>query len=1066
MLKFLLFILTIIPSIAWSQFVNGSQMTFGKSRVQYYEFDWREQKYERFSIHSYRGEEDLSDRAAQIIQKEIEELEQVFQYKMKDRLEILLFKSLHEFRQTNLGLKLGEEEAQGGQSQLVNNQLLLYFDEGQLQFQQQIRYVLAQRFLYQILLDDDWSSILITEKASVHPTWFIKGLASFYSQPWDAQLENEIKEGVLTGKYLNIAKIKGEEERVFGHAFWYFIEQNYGASQLTNLVFLTKVTGHIDRSLKYILGRYQIELMPEFMEYYGKRFSSDLKFQKDPPKSDFVKHKGRVSSLVKSPDGRDAYWIEEVEGKIFVVEQMLGKKPKVLKAFEAKMDRIKEAQPAHLVMHPKGNFLACFYVIEGYLHFSLFDLATKEITQKKIENLDQVLGANYHPNGLQIGLSAVKNGQTDIFLYRVGGNSLDQITNDLFDDFSPCFDKSGELIYFQSNRISDSLKSQLFPQAGNKATGIYGLKIKEKDRSKPLLVSFLNHDKNRESNLFTVQNELYFVSDLSGSPQLFQLKIDSAVAYIDTAIHYRYIHTPMALTNWNTGVLEAHYSTGSKDFNLLFHQNGQDHFVAIKGKGTYQLKETYFKQKSETAESQKADDVKKELPKEEVVVETELSSKLGYEKDRITIYGDEVATVDSINQEGESTVTIEQGFQPAKREKYKLNFAHNKVSFQVQNSFLNQNYQKYEGPSTSFRNPSLSGLFSLRVADYYENYVLTGYVRIPTSRGSGEFLFELDFLKKRWDKRISYYRRGYETATSVGLSKSVSHQLGSAWIYPFTEVLSFRTSLYARMDIQTPVGTDPVALERELGYEYAGGTVTSLVFDNARWIHGNAWKGIRAKLFFDLLQNTQLNGLGMFNIGADLRASKELYKEMVWVNRLAGGASYGGEKLLYTMGGVDNWMLRGKNGFNASIGVDPKENFAYQTLATPMRGFAQNQRNGSRFFVYNMELRIPVAVLIAKYKMRSEALRTFQVVNFFDLGTAWTGPSPLSDENFFNQQVIQNKPAVIELYKTREPVIAAAGVGLRSKIFGYFVRLDLGWGIENFQFTKRPRLFFTLTNDI
>lgn len=1066
MLKYILLILTILPSLAWCQFVNGSQMTFGKSRVQYYDYDWREQKYPRFSIHSYRGEEDLANRAAQIIEKELRELEDVFQYKMKDQLEILLFKSIQEFRQSNLGFTAGESEAQGGQSQLVNNQLLLYYDQGQISFQQQVRYVLAQRFLYQILLDDDWSNILLTERASIHPKWFIKGLALYYARTWDADLENQIKEGVMTGRYLNPSKINGMDEVIMGYALWYFIEQNYGASQLTALIYLTKVTGHIDRSLKYILGRYQYELLPEFMEYYGKRFTSDLQFQLDPPGSDQVKIKGRVCSFVKSPDGRDSYWVEEREDKLCIIRQEDGKKPKVLKSYGPKMDRIKEGQPAQLVIHPKGNFLGCFHVFEGYLMFTLFDLATGEVLEKKIENLDQVLNAQYHPDGLQIGLSAVKNGQTDIFLYRVGGNSIDQITNDIFDDFSPTFDQKGSTLFFQSNRESDSLKTEKSPLNLKRNTGIYGLRLKEKDRSKPILVSFMTENESRERNLFTVGEELYFISDQTGSDQLYQLKVDSAVAYIDTAIHYRYIYTPLAITNWNTAVQEVQYSVVSMEANVRFYQNRTDHFTSIKLKTGPVVRSTYFEKKNKKGnaikEVEKIILVKNE---EEVRIESQERNSSGYEKDRIILFKDEVLQEDSL-QKNDREKDNQMVFEPAKLERYKLNFARNKVGFQVGNSFLNQNYQRYDGPQSVFQNPSISGLISLRISDYYQNYVLTGYVRIPTSKGNGEFLLELDFLKKRWDKKWSYYRRGYLSNNALGPIKFVSHQLASAWVYPFSEAFSFRTLVYARMDIETPVGISPQSLERDLNYQFGAGNVNSLVYDNARWIHGNAWKGIRAKAFFDFLQNPSQKTIGMFNIGADLRASKELYKEIVWVNRLAGGASFGGEKLLYTMGGVDNWMFRGKNGYNGTIGVDPNQNFAYQTLATPMRGFAQNQRNGSRFFVYNMELRLPVCVLAAKYKIRSDVWRTFQVVSFFDLGTAWTGASPLSDENYFNQQLIVNKPAVIVLNKTREPVIAATGVGVRSKIFGYFVRLDLGWGIEDFQFAKRPRLFFTLTNDI
>ena len=54
---------------------------------------------------------------------------------------------------------------------------------------------------------------------------------------------------------------------------------------------------------------------------------------------------------------------------------------------------------------------------------------------------------------------------------------------------------------------------------------------------------------------------------------------------------------------------------------------------------------------------------------------------------------------------------------------------------------------------------------------------------------------------------------------------------------------------------------------------------------------------------------------------------------------------------------------------------------------------------------------------------------------------------------------------MINVENLREPIIGGIGLGVRSKVWGYFVRLDLAWGIENLEFQK-PIPYISLSKDI
>ena len=161
--------------------------------------------------------------------------------------------------------------------------------------------------------------------------------------------------------------------------------------------------------------------------------------------------------------------------------------------------------------------------------------------------------------------------------------------------------------------------------------------------------------------------------------------------------------------------------------------------------------------------------------------------------------------------------------------------------------------------------------------------------------------------------------------------------------------------------------------------------------------------------------------------------------------RLAGEISYGTNKMLYILGGVDNWLLPE---FNNNIPLPTNQQFAYQTVATNLRGFNYNTRNGTSYGIFNAELRIPIFRYFSE-NITSSFLRNFQLVGFFDAGTAWEGFTPFAKDNPINTIYLENPPTVkLKVNYYRDPVVAGFGFGARTSLLGYFVRADYGYGIE------------------
>ena len=277
-------------------------------------------------------------------------------------------------------------------------------------------------------------------------------------------------------------------------------------------------------------------------------------------------------------------------------------------------------------------------------------------------------------------------------------------------------------------------------------------------------------------------------------------------------------------------------------------------------------------------------------------------------------------------------------------------------------------------------------------------------------------------------------------------TKQYSHELRYGNKYPFSDVSSLRGSIAYRNDKIVTLSYNQPSLEEPDRMVHWTTARLEYVFDNTISMGLNLFNGTRFKIFGEYYKQVNKQGSGMVIVGADFRHYLKIHRELIWANRFAASTSFGSEKLIYYMGGTDNWI---SPGFNISTPIDYSQNYYFQALASNLRGFDQNIRNGNSFALVNSEIRWPVFKYLLNRPIKSDFVRNFQIIGFGDVGTAWNGASPYDSTNMFNRSVISNTPFVVTVVKQNEPIVAGYGFGLRTRILGYFMRADWAWGVEN-----------------
>jgi hypothetical protein len=394
---------------------------------------------------------------------------------------------------------------------------------------------------------------------------------------------------------------------------------------------------------------------------------------------------------------------------------------------------------------------------------------------------------------------------------------------------------------------------------------------------------------------------------------------------------------------------------------------------------------------------------------------------------------------------------------------YDLTFFTDKVVTQLDNSILNTYYQPITGASSQMFNPGLNGMFKLGMIDLFEDVRITGGVRMAFDLSGFDYFGSLELLKKRVDHKFVFYRqvRGGGNAELANF-KNLSHELRYILKIPLNPVHSIRLATFYRQDKDVTRATDARTLETPDRISNWVGGKLEFVSDNTIPKGLNLWHGTKFKVFYEhysLYNNwdVQLNTLGF-----DLRHYQQVHRQIILATRFTANTSFGPAKVVYYLGGVENWIPAR---FNNEIATATDRNYAFQALACNLRGFEQNIRNGNSFALINTELRVPVFQYAFNKTLRSEFLNNFQLVPFFDVGTAWVGNNPYSDENTFNQKTYQNGPINAYVINVRDPIVAGFGGGLRSKIFGYFVRFDTAWGIQDAEVASRPMYYLSLSLD-
>lgn len=1084
MRKLIFFAVLLFPLFSKAQFYGGAQMEFGQNRVQYQPFTWIYLAYDKYQVYFYEGGREMANYVSVSAKRNMEQMEKLFDYPIEDKLLFVIYNKQSDFKQSNLGLSTDDQYNTGGVTRIIGSKIILYFEGDHQKLEQQIRSGIAEVLIGQMMYGGDLKDKIKNSALLILPDWFTKGLISYTSKGWNSDIDNYVKDGILLGKYNKFNHLTGEDAVYAGHSIWNYIADTYGEAVIPNILYMAKISRNVESAFLFVLGVTLEELSTGWLESYQNKFAEADTSKTLPVSPGIIKRpkKARVYNQMKvSPDGNSVVYATNELGqyKVWLYNVQTKKTRRILKS-GYKIDRINDYSYPLLAWHPNGEMFSIIIEKKGRLFMTHYVLKTHEKIERPMHNFEKILDFSYDNTGRKFVMSAVQNGQSDIFVFTTASDAYQQITKDLYDDFHPRFVHNSKEIIFSSNRPNDTIRFERYGQTQalfpNKDIFLYDYVSKS-----PVLKRITNSPMVDEVYAGDYDSLHYsYLSDKNGIRNRYVAHIDSVISFVDTSAHYRYIIKTFPISNYARNIVEQDVEAASGKYSEIMYFNGKYHlFVNDLNRNLTQgqeLKNTYFrdyqliaalkqKESDKKLKDSLASHLDKPLPGQKIIEEQNINKEkdksidinnysFEYEnktsKEKIEVQKPvETLTNDTLSKDKNKPDEFVLG----SARNYYTNYALDYVVSQLDNSFLNASYQKFSGGgSPIYLNPGLNSLIKIGMSDLFEDYRIVAGIRVSGGLNSYEYLLSYEDRIKNLDRQIVLHRQSFLNVGTDPLNNIFTHELKYILKWPFSEVACVKASANIRNDKTDFMAIDVPNLEHSPLYETWGGGKLEYIFDNTIKRGLNLYNGVRLKAFAEYLRQIDKKETDFLVLGFDVRYYQKIHRDIIWANRVAASTSLGQQKLIYYMGGVDNWL---SPKFDRSINVATDQHYAYQTIATSMRGFYQNARNGNSFALISSEIRFPVFKYFLNKPIKSDFINNFQVVGFADVGTAWTGKSPYAEENSLNKTYINKTPFIIALNNLKQPIIGGYGFGLRSRVWGYFVRLDWAWGVEDNMIMKR-----------
>ncbi len=1075
-----LFLLIVLPTV----FAFGQQTreVFGKNRLQYLDFDWKYYSSVNFDVYYYGKGGKSARKATEYLEEEFERITDIVGYSPYFKAKIFIYNSIAEMQQSNVGVNSASHRI-GGQTDFINTYVEIANPGTMIGLKEELGMGLSELILNDMLfggsLSDMWQNTYLMSL----PDWFVNGAITYLAKGWDVEMDDRVRDLMSSGAVNKLNKL-GYKEAVFaGQSMWNFLVQKYGKNNVNQILNLVRVTRSEEKSIAFTLGVPFRQIMLEWQEYYTNMANQVAKYYVPPDESKAIhrlKMEEHLSSLALNSDATKlAYAINENgEYRVYIRDIESGKTITVInEGYKITDQKVDNTVP--LLDWQNETTLGIVVYKKGKYSLWLYDTETKSKINSPLRNLDKINRISFSGNGRLAVLSANRAGKTDIYLLSVRRNKIRRLTNDYFDDINPSFIPNSNTIIFSSNRSNDTLK--IDEESFKKLSRNFNVFTFNLDTTKYVVSRLTNTISYDFSPIAKDEKEIFYLSDQKGITNLFRYSLSDSL-YLQVSNFSKNIRA--FDVNFEKGILVFVSLNGQKEQLFLDDDFDFSHSSFTPLTPRQQIQQVNFLSSKRLQAAKRRNSrplvIKNKSPEVRLNISAKDTAKVEPKKEIDT---DDTGLIDTDNYVFDKEVVKKK----KKTGSFLSNYKRITYSTKVKGPFIYEPAVSADNITTSWVIDPIRGfgvLLEAQMNDMLGNHKFSSGAMISvTDFKSGDIYVEYQFLKNLVDYSARYERSSWFIDNNGAINnpnqvpdinqirqKYAKSTIEVAASLPFTAKtrLSLKPSYtYTKYQDLNPVVLSLNSAKAEhVGNSYLGITA-ELVYDNSIVIGQNMIEGTKFKFSFVHNESLSDRDRTFDNISLDLRHYQKIYRSLVFASRLYYGSFFGRYKHNYLLGGMDNWMFKNEHAQNSPWLPAPSvenQNLYFLEHVTSLRGYDYNTFYGANVLLANFELRMPIASIFYSGPVGSSFIKHFQLVGFFDIGSSWTGISPFKEDNNISTIIIKETPFEAHIQTFKNPWLMGYGIGMRSMIFGYFMKFDLAFPYEDDQ-VGDAKFYVTLGHD-
>lgn len=1022
-----LFILFTLHTQLQSQ---GYYADFGQNRVQFRQFEWKKTSFENQDIIYYDSEDELANRALKTAILALRQVEGYLSYKYGGTMQIVLFKNLSDYRQSNIGYENPQHSA-GGFLMIPKDVSSIYFNGDYCDLERQIKKAVCDIIIKEMMhggtLQDRFESV---RSPQLH-AWFTEGLSTFLSQGWTAEQENSLMDAFTTHSFSNFNALSSEETILAGSSIWRYLIEVYGPESVGTLMFIARYTHSAEASIYFHTQRSMREFLSDWRAYYERALFANI--PENMPNGT-ANTPGKISrknhtDMALSPDGQKVAIVTNTQGlfDIWIFELQSQKVQLVYKGGSKVRNQVPDLGFPSIQWNPQDN--ALYFVTYEKGNYQLMAYRNEHISMiRKFPEFSGIVDFSIHPNGTEFLLSATRSGNTDLYTFILNENRISQLTDDYYFDHGAIYRADGSIVYISNRPLTDSLEKNFLSPVWNifeyTSFGHKGIT----QFSRPVQIK----------SLIAYSSEvLGFLADNSGMFNAYALHKDSSVI--------------LGQTNYKLGISVQRLAADGKTLAEMIRIAGNYHIFTSAVPENPLSESVVVMPRAWKASIGNLDSVfnNPSISENSPLFGSKDSIKY-FQVDSISrnySYQTGFPVIDYLGNTNNSKNGTEE-IQEFKKGKFINTLQPDFLVSQSENRVLGSCIQSNFIRREALRNPVVMPYVKVSLSDILKNYIVEGSFRSSLDLFVSDYMARFAILKYRTDHEIliSRHMRKYDESRST-LKQHLSTQFAYIASYPINEKARFSLSPGIRQEFHSTKGSEQVQLSTPDIKKTYPTLNLEFVWDNTESAGLNMMHGIRGKGGLETIHSATDN-LTIANLFGDIRWYLPIWQNITLASRLSAAYSLGNGKVAYYLGGMENWTA--KNQFEAGIPNFSPTPYMFQQWVSQLRGFSRGVRVGSNYILGNIELRVPLVQTLVSRPLESEFFKNFTVTGFVDCGTAFVGIKPSDPANPFNTVYVSTPNYDLSVTSSRNPLAIGVGFGVRTRFLGYFLKYDRARGyLEN-----------------